>query len=169
MPLWQQHTPEIRMKNPLALRPTEKAPRPVESFGPELLTALLKGATQEVSVPMTWKQAIRFRQRVHSMREAMRRTSHPKYELCSRVAITIELPLGTPTEVSGRHRIPTDRNIGVRVILSPNDSQFGPLLAAAGIRTPEEIAATTESVVPQAEPTLDTLEAMFGDIKKEPH
>lgn len=145
-------------------QPPEKAPRPVESFGPELLAALLKGATEEVHVPMTWRQAIRFRQRVHQMREAMRRTSHPKYELCTKVRISIDFPPDTPTTKSGRHLVPVDRGIPVKLVLSPNDSEFGPLLLAAGIRPLDEVEAATEPLGP--EPTLDTLEAMFGDIPK---
>lgn len=155
------------MKNTTELRPREKAPRPVESFGPELLAALLKGATEEVRVPMNWRQAIRFRQRVHQMREAMRRTSHPKYELCTKVRIGIELPPGTPTVKSGRHKVPSDPGIKVTLVLSPNDSEFGPLLAAAGVRPLDEIEASTKSVEREAPASMDTLEAMFGDLKQE--
>lgn len=157
------------MKNPQP--PPEKAPRPVESFGPELFAALLKGATEEVKVPMTWRQAVRFRQRVHQMREAMRRTSHPKYEICTKVRIGIEVPFDCPTVKSGRHKVPVDKGIKVTLVLSPNDSEFGPLLAAAGVRPLAEIEATTEPLwhepsVPSTE-NLDTLEAMFGDLKED--
>lgn len=153
------------MKNPLEPTKREKAPRPVESFGPELLAALLKGATTGVTVPMTWRQAIRFRQRVHQMRESMRKTSHPKYELCTRVRIGIELPTGCVTVKSGRHLVPTDKGVEVKLVLSPNDSEFGPLLAAVGIDPLGKVE--TEPLVRTEAQNLDTLEAMFGDIPKE--
>ena len=150
-------------------QPPPKLSRPVESFGPELLAALLKGATEEFFVPMTWRQAIRFRQRVHSMRTVMRETGHPKFALCSKVSIGIELPPGTQTVKSGRHSVPIDKGVQVQLRLYPNDSEFGPLRAAAGVQTEAEIEAATKTVLPNSNtPGLDPLDSMFGELKKDP-
>lgn|SRR5262245_16675457 len=144
-----------------------KRPRPVESFGPELFAALLAASTKEVRIPMTYRQGVRFRQRIHQMREAMRLSRHPKYETCTRVRIGIELPSDCVTMKSGRHRVPTDRGIMVTVVLSPNDSEFSDILSKAGVQLPSEIESETSPVLDR-EYDLSTLESMFGDIKKEP-
>jgi hypothetical protein len=133
------------------------------------MLALLRGATEEVTLSMTFRQAIRFRQRVHQLRESMRKSSHPKYELCTKVRIGLEFAGDTPTQKSGRHRVPIDRGVQVRLILSPNDSEFGPILAAAGIRGLDLVEAQTKPLPSAEATTLDTLDQMFGELKDPPH
>lgn len=110
----------------------EKKPRPIESFGPEILAALLKGATDPIEFTVSYKTAVRFRLRVHQLREAMRRSGHPKYELASRVRVSIVWPEGTETVKQGRHFIPLNRDTKCRVLLRPNDSEFAAALKGIG-------------------------------------
>lgn len=144
--------------------PIKSKPRPVESFGPEILAALLRGATEPLVLPMPYKLGVRFRLRVHQLREAMRCTNHEKYKLCARVRVTIEWPLGTPTEKSGRHIIPSDRNTMCVVTLKPNDTEFADLLLSAGI---DPLSGTIiELPAPDIKhPDLSALEEMLKDIK----
>lgn len=164
-------------RNPFT-SPKPKPPRPVESFGPEILAALLRGAKGHVEMEVTYRQAIRFRQRVHSLRNAMRLAAHPKYELCSKTCIGIEIPAGTEVVRSGRHFVPVDRGAKVKLILSPNDSEFAEMLAQAGIKPLAQVEAETKPVpevtkyVPPGERAAErkaarqmtTLEAMFDEI-----
>ena len=117
------------MNKPIIAKPQ----RPVTSFGPEILSALLQGATGQLKLSMSYKTGVRFRLRIHQLREAMRNTGHEKYELCARVRVSIAWPDGTPTEKQGRHVIPIDRNTLCTVTLQPNDTEFAGILRDAGV------------------------------------
>jgi hypothetical protein len=119
--------------DPFAKRKRPRPPRPVASFGPEIFAALMRGATHPIHVKMPYKIAVRFRMRIHQLREAMRASGHEKYPLVSRVGVTIEWPIGTHTTKSGRHVVPDDRSVVCDVTLRPNDAEFAPTLALAGI------------------------------------
>lgn len=151
-------------KNP-AHPENPKHPRPVASFGSEILAALMKGATGRVTLKMTYSQAIRFRQRIHSLREAMRRASHKQYDLCSKVRVSIEVPPDVPVHRSGRHFVPDNRQTEVRVILSPNDSEFADILAEAGIRPLGAVEAETKPLPStRGDAGGDALSKLLGDL-----
>lgn len=106
-----------------------KTPRPVESFGPELFATLIKAATSRVELKMPYRNATRFRMRIHQLRESMRKSGHEHYELCSRVRVTIRWPTGAETEkIGGRHQVPVNRSIVCQVVLQPNDAEFASVL-----------------------------------------
>lgn len=145
--------------------PKPRPPRPVESFGPEILSALLKGATTPTELEMSYKMGVRFRLRIHQLREAMRRANHEKYPLVARVRVTIEWPDGTPTEKSGRWIVPVDRSTKCKVTLKPNDAEFASFLTAAGI---EPLGGVDEADLPEldeASPDMTILEELLRDVK----
>lgn len=133
-----------------------KPPRPVESFGPELFALLIRAATTQVQFPLSYRRATRLRQRLHQLRESMRRSAHEHYELVSRVRITIRWPDDTPTQKKGRTDVPTNINVECEVTLQPNDSEFGDLLERAGIN----IALPSNGTQPGTDAT--TIDQMLG-------
>src|SRR5687768_4773528 len=62
---------------------------PIESFGPELMTALLAGSKGEVRLPMPYRTAVNFRRRIHQLRARMREENHPQRGLVERAQVRI--------------------------------------------------------------------------------
>lgn len=149
------------MNKPLLVAKREKPPRPVESFGPEILAALLKGATEPLVLTMSYKMGVRFRLRIHQLRESMRRNGHDKYNLCARVRVTIEWPKGIPTEKQGRHIIPLDRDQLCKVTLKPNDTEFADFLSAAGV---DPLSGVSHEDLPEGERPISDLDDMLRDL-----
>ena len=121
-----------------------RPPMPLESFGPNIMAALLKGAVEGFEVWASYKDAIRFRQRIHRLRSAMREAKHSEYPIVARVKVTIRWPEGTKLEKSGRYLVPTDRNTRVLLALRPNDSEFDDMLKNIGLDTTGEIESATQ-------------------------
>lgn len=162
-----------------------KPPRPVESFGPELFALLIRAATTQVQFPLSYRRATRLRQRLHQLRESMRRSAHEHYELVSRVRITVRWPEETPVTKKGRTDVPIDGNVECEVTLQPNDSEFGDILERAGIdiglspstqTTAGDGASAPPTTTPEAidqmlgdEGTFESgLESILGDLDKGP-
>lgn len=141
-----------------------KTPRPVESFGPEILAALLKGATDGISVSMPYRTAVRFRLRIHQLREAMRKSAHEKYELCSRVRVSVKWPEETEVTRLGRHFVPSDRSTPCLVLLQPNDTEFAEALRGAGI-DPLHGLELDNTPQPIHVGSVDDLAELLKDIK----
>lgn len=138
-----------------------KTPRPVESFGPELLAALLKGATEGLEFTTSYATAVRFRLRTHQLRESMRKSGHEQYNLIARVRVSVRWPDETPVSKLGRHNVPNDRNTQVIVSLSPNDSEFGDMLRGAGVEMGmDQVLPATTVTRP-----LQDLEDLLADLK----
>lgn len=111
-----------------------RPPKPVESFGPELLRALLEGAKRKVEVKLPHNKAVHLRQRINALRTSMRRSNHVQYPLVSQCRVTISWPPETPTVQSSRGvRWPKDPYAEVVVTIAPNDSEFRDVLASAGV------------------------------------
>lgn len=119
--------------NELIKKPRAKAPRPIESFGPEILAALLRGANEGLEFSAPYSTAVRFRLRIHQLREAMRKSGHEKYSLVARVRVSVKWSDDEPIEKQGQHNVPTNRAAKVLVSLRPNDEEFGSLLKSAGV------------------------------------
>lgn len=146
--------------------PKPKPPRPVESFGGEILAALLKGATDGFKVQTDYSTAIRFRLRVHQLREAMRKSGHDKYSLVARVRVTIEpVDPNEPVDLQGRHKVPKNRSAKYWLQLRPNDTEFGDILKNAGVDI-ELGSEESPSIEPSPTPaTADSLEDLLRDLK----
>lgn len=120
----------------------------LESFGPELMAALIAGSRKEVRIKMEvvggWRKAWHLRQRLNSLRVVMRKGSHPQYRLVSKAKIKIIFgeEAGYPkVDVIKKSTVyyPKDRNVFAQLIISPHDEEYGGFLRQAGITT-EDIA-----------------------------
>lgn len=133
--------------------------KPVESFGPELLSALLSGAKEKIEVPLPWKAAVRFRQRIQQLRHSMRATSHSQYPLASQARVSISWDDKVVTKKSSRGvKWPGDPLTPCIVTIAPADSEFTDVLKAAGVEVkPLSEVFSTVSDVPS-----DYLEELLG-------
>ena|SRR5258706_9934156 len=118
---------------------TPKTPTPIESFGPELLNALIEGSKREIRIPTTYKAAVKFRQRCHQLRTRMREDKHPMYSTAARTRITILYGKAaglTPVDElqnSKKVKYPKDPGVPALLVIAPHDSEFTKALEDAGI------------------------------------
>lgn len=116
---------------------------PLESFSPDLLAALLKGALEEVRLPMPYHKAVLFRRRLYTLRKTMNNMKHEKYPMVAKCEVRIlwgqKVGLEAPKQpdlynIRGVPR-PADTNTPCIVILRPHDSEFTEILNKAGIKS----------------------------------
>ncbi len=139
----------------------KRPPRPIESYGPELMAALLKGAVSTFTMEMSFQRAVRFRQRIYQLRFAMEAQGHPKYNLVSRVRTTIRWPEGTELVPCGHYFSPKDRTVTCQITISPNDSEFADDLRRAGVTVEGEPLAEDVPIAP--EEGRDLIDALFRE------
>lgn len=112
---------------------------PLESFGPEIMAALLKGAREEVRIKTTYRQGIIFRRRVHQLRARLRDLGHAQYPLAARAMVRLlwGKEAGLPeveNRISSRNvKFPVNPDCDAFLILSPRDSEFSEVLQKSGI------------------------------------
>jgi hypothetical protein len=93
----------------------------VNSFGPELMAVLLKGARERVEIPCPDQRTMKFIQmRLQMLRGAMYRERHPQYDLVTRARTSRTWQKGD-----------SDKNCVL--VVAPNDSQFSDIFRRAGI------------------------------------
>lgn len=115
-----------------------RAPTPVESFGPELLAALIAGAKEKFEIELPYSSAVKFRQRIYQMRFAMRMANHDQATMVSRTRIQIVWPQGTEVKTNTKKvSWPKDPETPCKLIISPYDSEFAVALGKAGIKALE--------------------------------
>lgn len=121
-----------------------KSKSPTSSFDSSLIDALRSGSREPVTLEFeTAKQATKFRHRIHGLRAAMRRESHPDWEQLYRAGVYIDV---------------TDPK---KVIIRPRDSEFHDVLKAAGVKlTADEPPTTPETK------TGDTVEDFLAGLHK---
>lgn len=151
---------------------------PIESFGPEIMGALQKGAREEFSIALpSYRDAVRFQQRIHMLRKAMREANHPLYPVAARVHISLSwgklggFPIEVETTTIGKgNRVPVDRGTPTRVTLKPRDSEFQAALLQGGV-TKEELKDDPLQDMPEtptSAPAPGTIDALFApEPKKE--
>lgn len=135
---------------------------PVESFGPELMAALLKGAQERFEIKTTWRRAITFRRRVYQLRERMREEKHPLYPNAALCRIQITWDQNTPVKRSGKNvPYPASTDAPVTLVLSPYDSEFKEELTKAGIKVEPQ-----EPIIPQpgASPASQQLQDFLSEF-----
>ena len=112
--------------------------QPVSSFGSELQAALREGANRRLEIRFSDpKLAIRFCQRINSLRAAMRKANHPGWEQLYRAGATIDRE---------------DRRL---LVIQPKDAEFRDALRDAKITTPPA-PLTTHVEVPTPKPGVAT-------------
>lgn len=118
---------------------------PVTSFGQELHSALRAGADKRFEIPFdSEKMAIRFLQRLNSLRNAMKKENHPDWKQLYRC--------------QGRRE-------GKTIILAPADSDFRSALAKAGldkVAVPPPTTVAPEVKTP--EPGEMSVDSLFSDL-----
>lgn len=126
---------------------------PVSSFGTELFATLREGANKKIRLKFDDEAtATRFRARVNSFRQAMRREKHPQWEELYRC---------------GLYKDP-DKTV---VVIAPRDSEFLEALNKAGVPlgiTPAPIPEEKEVRIKSesADLTEDFLASIHSDIPK---
>lgn len=145
---------------------------PIESFGPEIMAALTKGSQEEYSITLpSYRDAVRFQQRIHMLRKRMREEQHPLYTVAARVHISLAwgIDAGFPevaTTVIGKgNRVPVDRSAKTKVTLKPRDSEFTAALLEAGISKEElkdDPLQEMSGDAPATSPTSGAIDSLFG-------
>lgn len=125
-----------------------KSDQPVESFGPELLATLRKGADQEIRITFSDERLVtRFIQRLNQLRLAMKKANHPDWQQLYRC---------------GFHPDLRDRKT---LIIAPKDSEFRSFLQTAGVDVaapPEITEVRIETPLPGA--PIDPAESFLATL-----
>ena len=116
---------------------------PLESFGPELMAALVEGSRKKIVLKFEGANGVGkrlahgFHRRIHTLRARMRDLDHPDYTIASKALVSIfwgdraveegegKVPASWSSDVSG-HR-------GAIIVIKPRDSEFESVLREAGI------------------------------------
>jgi hypothetical protein len=122
----------------------ERTKYPIESFGPEIMAALLRGSRERVDIPLeTYRKGAGLQRRIHHLRKLMRDQNHPQANIVSRTRTSLLWGRRAGYEdveekinSNGVH-YPTDRSCPVILRLAPFDSEFTDALTKAGISLPE--------------------------------
>src|SRR5262245_13483216 len=108
---------------------------PISSFGTELHAVLRQGADRHVRITFATRNlAIRFKQRVNQLRNAMKHEGHKDWQHLYRCGV---------------YEDPSDPRI---VTIGPKDSEFRSALLAAGLTEIPPTAPVTEVSVGSPEP-----------------
>lgn len=133
---------------------------PIESFGPELMQALLEGGRNRLVIPFPGadgagkRKAHTFQQRIHMLRQRMREERHPQYPLAARVRVSLlwgakAAEAGAPAE----WRADPKGKLGAYIVIQPRDSEFNEVAAVLkGIREPGRVTATEAHMLRAPEP-----------------
>lgn len=158
------------------MRPRTKPP--IESYGPELMAALIAGSTKEFKFELRFGDCVKFRRRIHQLRTRMREEKHPQANLVERARVQIlwgkaareaNGGVGFTTEPSlkqnsNNYRTPSDPNTPALILIKPYDSEFADALSRAGLKIDTEVG--TDLSLPTHDPN-DPL-AAFDPARHEP-
>lgn len=141
-------------------------PRNPESFGPELLAALIEGSRRPLELELpSYSIAVSLRMRLHQLRTAMDRTKHPMAALVQKAKISLlygaaaGYPIVPEERRSNGIRFPTDVTVPCKLIISPRDSEFSSALAKAGV-----IVGADKTL---EDPTMERKELSIEDLLDE--
>jgi hypothetical protein len=137
-------------------RNREHRAKPIESFGAELLAALVEGAKRKVEVRLPYKKAVHLTQRINMLRREMQQQGHPQYSVASQARLSVSWPPDTDVRKTSRGvSIPVNRMTMCTVTIQPADSQFGDALRAAGVVVPTLKHDPTEDIKPSAPRSIE--------------
>jgi len=144
-----------------------KTKYPIESFGPELMEAIVRGGKPGGLVVLKFdkpggrKHARQFQLRVQQLRTRMRELNHPDYPIAARAMVSMKWG-----EKAIAHGAPEDwredyyGEKGCYIVISPRDSEFNDALKAAGIELrPPTPKVPGHRTIPQG----DLLSEIMGD------
>lgn len=147
---------------------------PLESFGPELMAALLKGGREKVILPFLGpdgkRRAHNFQRRIHTMRRRMADAHHPNYMVATRARVSIfwgesayKIDQRQFLELKEDH----NGNRGAVIVIQPHDIEFRDVLTKAGVEVTGDMAAPIDlpTMPAAAEPgTKTTLEDLLDEL-----
>lgn len=143
--------------------------RPVSSYNPTLLAALIRGSSERVELRSTSaKELISLAFELNSLKKQVIAENHPARTDVERVKVGAYLDDDTPYVPNPvTHKLPTNRP--TKVIIQPTNTRFGRILADAGIETPGPESATgrnapDEPILPEPADD-DELSQIIGETK----
>ena len=147
-----------------------KTKYPIESFGPQLMEALVKGGREKVMIPFEGEDGKRtahgFQRRIHTLRQRMREESHPDYLIATRARVSI-LWGEKAREYFPDWEADDNGHRGAVIVISPQDQQFEAALAKMKVTPIADIPEPTidDLLVPKPELTVDDL---LGELELKP-
>lgn len=150
---------------------------PIESFGPELMQALLAGSTKEFRFELRYGDCVKFRRRIHQLRTRMREERHEHAALVERARVMIlwgkqarEANGGVGFDEdpklktnSNNYKSPSDPNTPALIVIKPYDSEFAAALSKAGLKVDTDVGSSLS--IPDT--ATDAL-AAFEPTRQEP-
>lgn len=115
-----------------------KTKYPIESFGPALMQALIRGGREKLTLKFLGEDGKRdahtFQRRIHTLRQRMREVEHEDYIIVTRARVSIfwgdrAIPFGAPADWKDDH----NGHKGAFIVIRPQDTEFIDVLANAGI------------------------------------
>lgn len=142
-----------------------RAPKPIESFGPEILQALIEGSKREINITLPYRKAVYFRSRVNALRYEMRAQKHHLYPVVSQATVRIVWDKDVTEKKSPTNvRFPANKDTSVKLIISPADAEFSEALKAAGI----EVKPLDTELLPNTETAESTADVLSEYLKENP-
>lgn len=146
-----------------------RPPTPIESFGAPVFNALIEGSKRRIEVPdISYRDAVKFRQRCHQLRNRMRETGHTLAAVAAKTKISIQWDHNTIPTLYSKKKVPypADSDSRVTLVIEPFDDEFTAALQRAGIDTHRPVtpdgAAPPPADTTTPVPSLDTL---LGNLK----
>ena len=117
-----------------------KTKYPIESFGPELMRALVEGGKRRLVIPFAGaggggkRLAHTFQRRIHTLRQRMREEKHKDYEIAMRAKVSLFVG-NKAVEEGGPQEWKEDEQgkRGALIVIAPQDAEFEGVLSAVGI------------------------------------
>lgn len=152
----------------------KKEPRPaapIESFGAELFNALIQGSKERFEIKdISYRDAVKFRQRCHMLRNRMREDNHPLTKVAARTKFRIEWDHSKIETLFNKKRVayPKSPDAKVNLIIEPHDNEFRDILKSAGFdihRRVDPISGVSAPAVASEDPEpVPSLEKLLKDI-----
>jgi hypothetical protein len=127
-----------------------KTKYPIESFGPQLMSALKRGG----------------RERITTLRQRMRQLEHPDYMIATRAKVSLfwgskAVEQGAPAE----WRDDDEGTRGALIVIQPRDSEFESILSKAGFPTPPSAVPLSSA---HERPPRDDLDDLLDQLAAKP-
>lgn len=151
-----------------------KSKYPIEAFGPELMSALLRGGRQRVVLKFLGANgkalAHSFQRRIHTLRQRMRQEDHPHYILAAKAKVSImwgekAIEFGAPEDwlddANGKK--------GAFIVVQPHDIEFRSILEDAGLAMPPVEPTITEEPYPNGARPEQTIDDLLSELQQKDH
>lgn len=117
---------------------------PIESFGPQVMSALRDGSQREVIIPFpSYRLAFRFQSRIQLLRKQMRDQNHPLWPVVAKAQTSLrwgeKAGFEKVEEIINSRGTPRPKNslVPAKLYVFPRDSEFSDALDKAGVKIEE--------------------------------